>query len=239
MIKKFQRGEGTLFRHGSGGDHTIWESQFSGLGDEFNIFAVDLPGHGRSGGKGEKEVGLYVEWVKKFIKALGLDRPVLIGHSLGAAIALAFASVHGKLLSGLVPVSGGVKMPVNKMILEGIMTDPAATLNMTWKFAVSKQNREKLAYRLQKNLSEVKPEVIYGDYLSCDGMDLTNDIANIAIPTLLICGSEDKMTPASNCQFMQALIPGAEVALIETAGHLVMLEIPRPSTRLWRHLRPN
>jgi pimeloyl-ACP methyl ester carboxylesterase len=213
-----------IFIHGSGADHTVWEEQYSTLGEQANIFALDLPGHGLSGGNGEQQIGAYVEWIRKFIQALNLNKSVLVGHSLGAAICLSFAIHYGDMLSGIISLSGGVKMPVNPLILEGYRKDPVATVNMTWKFAIAKQNREKLAYRLEKNLANLKPDISCGDFLACDGLDIAEEISKIKIPTLLMCGTEDKMTPASNCQFMKDRIAGAQVALIENAGHLGMLE---------------
>ncbi|HEX9156965.1 MAG TPA: alpha/beta hydrolase, partial [Syntrophales bacterium] len=91
--------KGIVFVHGSGGAHTLWEGQYKALQGEFNVASIDLPGHGLSGGKGEREVMRYVEWVKKTIGALGLRGPVLVGHSLGAAISLNFAIREGYLLS--------------------------------------------------------------------------------------------------------------------------------------------
>jgi len=215
-----------IFIHGSGADHTVWEEQYSALSNEANIYGIDLPGHGLSSGSGEQQNEAYVEWIKKFIQALNLDKPVLIGHSLGAAICLSFAIRFGDMLSGIVSLGGGVKMPVNPLILEGYRKDPVATANMTWKFAVAKQNREKLAYRLEKNLANLRPDISCGDFLACDGLDIAEEISKIKIPTLLMCGTEDKMTPASNCQFMKDRIAGARVVLIENAGHLGMLENP-------------
>jgi len=85
---------------------------------ELNIIAVDLPGHGQSGGSGEREVALYAQWVKKAMEVLCPQKPVLIGHSLGAAVALELAIRYGDMLSGIVTVGGGAKMPVNPLVLE-------------------------------------------------------------------------------------------------------------------------
>lgn len=215
-----------VFIHGSGAEHTVWEQQYENLQDRFKMFAVDLPGHGASSGSGEQDIAAYVEWIRKFITALDLKKPVLVGHSLGAAICLSFAIRHGDLLSAVVPLSGGVRMPVNPLILDGFRKDPVATVNLTWKFAVAKQNREKLAHRLEKNLANIKPDVGYGDFLACNSLDITDEISKIKIPTLLMCGAEDKMTPAANCVFMQERIEGSRVVLIENAGHMGMLENP-------------
>lgn len=215
-----------IFIHGSGAEHTVWELQYENLQDRFNLFALDLPGHGASGGSGEQDIAAYVEWIRKFITALDLKMPVLVGHSLGAALCLSFAIRYGKMLRAIVPLSGGVRMPVNPMILDGFRKDPTATVNMTWKFAVAKQNREKLAYRLEKNLGNLKPEISIGDFLACDKLDIADEIAKIKIPVLIVCGAEDKMTPVANCQFMQERIDGARVVVLENAGHMGMLENP-------------
>ena len=213
-----------VFVHGSGCDHTLWENQYRELDDDYNIAAVDLPGHGQSEGKGEREVGLYVEWVKKIVEGLGLQRPVIIGHSLGAAISLTFAIKYGEVLSGIVPVGGGVKMPVNEMILDGIRNNTASTLSLVAKFSVTKNNREKFFSSLIEGISKVSPDVIYGDFLSCDRLDIADEISHIKVPTLLICGEDDKMTPPDLSEFMRDHIAGAKLSLIKDAGHFVMWE---------------
>jgi pimeloyl-ACP methyl ester carboxylesterase len=213
-----------VFIHGSGCDHTLWDNQFEALGGVFNMVGVDLPGHGRSEGSGEQDVERYVEWVRKFIDALALRKPVIAGHSLGAAISLSFAVKYGERLSGIVPVGGGVTMPVNDMILDGIRNDTAATLDFIAKFSVTKKNREKFVQSLVDGMLKVSPEIIYGDFLSCNRLDITEEIQKITVPTLLICGEDDKMTPPALSRYMEEKIPGAELALIGDSGHFVMQE---------------
>lgn len=213
-----------IFIHGSGCDHTLWDNQFKALGSVFNMVGIDLPGHGQSEGTGEQEVERYVEWVRKIIGALALKKPVMAGHSLGAAISLTFAIKYGELLSGIVPVGGGVTMPVNETILKGLRDDTAATLTFIAKFSVTKENREKFVQPLVDGMLKVSPEVIYGDFLSCDRLNITEDIQRITIPTLLICGEDDKMTPPALSRYMEEQIPGAKLAVIEEAGHFVMRE---------------
>ena len=213
-----------VFIPGSGGDHTAWVYQYSKLKNDYNIAALELPGHGSSGGKGEQEIGKYVEWVRAAFPAFGISKPVIVGHSLGAAIALSFAIKYGDLVSGIVAFGGGVKMPVNPVILEGVRKDPAAILAMTAKIAVAKKNRERLAPILAQR--KVDPEVLYGDFLACDRLDISDAVKQIKVPTLIICGTEDKMTPPANSESLRDSIPGAQLALIAEAGHLVMMEDP-------------
>ncbi|HYA14543.1 MAG TPA: alpha/beta hydrolase [Syntrophales bacterium] len=213
-----------VFVHGSGGDHRIWIKQYTKLKDEFNIAVIDLPGHGQSEGAGEQNVSLYVEWAKMLLDSFALQKPVLIGHSLGAAISLVFAIQYGERLSGVVPVGGGVRMPVNEMILKGLKTEPEFVIGIIAKFSVSKENRERLMRTVIDGLSCTSPEVLYGDLLACDRLDITGQVSRIRIPALVLCGTDDKMTPPALSQFLGDNIPGARMSLIENAGHMVMLE---------------
>jgi pimeloyl-ACP methyl ester carboxylesterase len=215
-----------VFIHGSGGDHTTWIHQYTPLKDTFNIVAVDLPGHGRSEGPGEREVSAYAEWMKKTVDGLGLAKPVMIGHSLGAAIALSFAIRYPDQAAAVVPVGGGAKMPVSPMILDGLKQDPAAVIGLAAKFAVAKANREKFAELLQESFARVSSEILYGDFLACSGLDITETVGGIRIPVTVLCGAEDKMTPPPLSQFIRDRVPGARLILIEGAGHFVMLENP-------------
>lgn len=210
--------------HGSGGDHTVWLHQCLHLKGTFNIAALDLPGHGRSEGRGEQDVAVYVEWVREIMEALDIERPLLVGHSLGAAISLRFALTYGDRLAGIVPVGGGAVMPVNPIILEGLKTDPAAVTALAAKIAVAKCNRERLSGILNKKMSGVNPEILYGDFLACDRHDVTAGLSAIAVPTLVVCGDEDKMTPPEMSRCLRDGIPGAQCTLVPHAGHFVMLE---------------
>jgi pimeloyl-ACP methyl ester carboxylesterase len=215
-----------VFIHGSGGNHTDWILQYTPLKNAFNIAVIDLPGHGQSDGSGEQDVSAYVAWVKKLLEGLGIAKPVLIGQSLGAAICLSFAIHHGDEAAAVVPVGGGVRMPVNPAIMEGLKQDPAAIIGLAAKFSVAKRNRERLSGLITANLSRVNPGILHGDFTACDKLDITVAVAGIRIPALVVCGAEDKLTPPALSEYLGAHIPGAGLALIPGAGHMVMLENP-------------
>jgi pimeloyl-ACP methyl ester carboxylesterase len=215
-----------VFIHGSAGDHTNWICQYSALKDRFQTAVLELPGHGQSEGPGEQSVDVYVEWVRKQVAALGIARPVLIGHSLGAATSLTFATRYGSLLAGIVPVGGGMRMPVNAAILEGLKTNPAPIYEMVVKFSFSKANRERFGKVMVESLSRVDPMIFHGDLSACDRLDLAGTAGSIRVPTLVMCGAEDKMTPPPLSENLRDAIPGAKLALIPGAGHFVMMENP-------------
>lgn len=215
-----------IFIHGSGGDHNAWSQQYAKLHKQFNIVAINLPGHGRSQGSGEKEVASYIQWVKKLLDIVQLKNPILIGHSLGAAITLSFALNHPQDIKGIVPVGGGLKMPVNAAILEGLKANPAEFIDLICKFSLAKENRARLLEPLKERLSKMNIDVLHGNLVACNKLDLTSDIGKISLPALVICGTEDKMMPPDSSRQIAAGIPGAKICLIEGAGHMVMLEKP-------------
>jgi pimeloyl-ACP methyl ester carboxylesterase len=151
---------------------------------------------------------------------------MLVGHSLGAAITLTFAVNYPKKLSGIVAVSGGIKMPVNAALLEGLKTNPAETMELICKFSLAKENREKFLAALIKSKPLTQTDVLRNDLMACDKLDLTQELSKINLKTLVICGAQDKMTPPDNSRQIAANIKGAKLKLIEGAGHMVMMEKP-------------
>jgi len=215
-----------VFIHGSGGDHSLWSLQYAKLHKQFNIVAIDLPGHGRSQGSGESDVGNYCLWMKRLLDALHLKNSILVGHSLGAAIALQFALNYPQEIKGIIPVGGGMKMPVNPSILEGLQKNPAEIIDFICKLSLAKENRPQFFASLKKSLSLANIDVLYSDLSACDKLDLTSKISKITAPVLVICGTEDKMTPPDFSRRIAENIDGAKLCLIEGAGHMVMMERP-------------
>ena len=115
-------------------------------------------------------------------------------------------------------------MPVNPLILSGISRDFAATTALCVKFGLAGKNHEWLSAELLDGLSRVNPDVIHGDFLACDAFDMTDSLSAINVPTLLICGTEDRMTPPAYSKFLAERIQEVSLVLLEGAGHYVMLE---------------
>jgi pimeloyl-ACP methyl ester carboxylesterase len=123
-----------------------------------------------------------------------------------------------------------MKMPVNPFILEYLKTNPpempSEIIDLMCKFSLAKENRSKFSAPLQKSLFQSKVDVLYGDLLACNNLDLTQELGEIRVPALVICGAEDKMTPPDCSRQLAASISGATLEIIEGAGHMVMMERP-------------
>ncbi|HPL97820.1 MAG TPA: alpha/beta hydrolase [Smithellaceae bacterium] len=215
-----------VFIHGSGGTSDVWTMQYSKMHTRFNILAVNLPGHGKSEGAAEQSIDGCVARLREIIGAAGLSRPLLVGHSLGAAIALSFALHHPDEPSGVAAVGGGLAMPVNPDILSGFQTNPELVMDMMCKFSLARQNRAKLYDTARARLAEADPGVVYANMLACSRFDITREAKNIRVPVLAVCGREDKMTPPAASEAIAAAIEGTKLVIIEEAGHMVMMEQP-------------
>jgi pimeloyl-ACP methyl ester carboxylesterase len=193
------------------------------------VYALDLPGHGRSEGAGFDTVTDYAEGVAAFLAAIrreGSSPPTLIGHSMGGAIAMKMALDFTDQVSRLVLVASGARLRVAPAILEGIQTDFERALELVTRFAWSSEAPPRLSEMGRKALRDVGPEVLLGDFSACDCFDVMERLGEIRVPTLVIVGSADQFTPLKYAHFLTKHIPDAHLAVIEGAGHMVALERP-------------
>lgn len=212
--------------HGAGGSHLNWPPEIRRLpGAE--TFVLDLPGHGRSSGAGCQTIDAYAAGVIATLEALNLPRAVVLGHSMGGAVALQTALSHPERVQGLVLVGTGARLRVAPAILEGLLEAPerAIALIAEWAFATDAPAELKRAG--EQVMAQTPPAVLHGDMIACDGFDVTGRLGEIAAPTLVITGTADRLTPLKYAQFLAREIPGAELHPVENAGHMVMLERPQ------------
>jgi pimeloyl-ACP methyl ester carboxylesterase len=215
-----------LFIHGAGGGQFTWSGQKTFFEKEFSPIIIELPGHGESGGEGEDEIGKYAEDVHAFLKVLGLRKVFLVGHSMGGAIVQTLALTHPEVIKGIVLVGTGVKLKVLPMILNGIKNNFRETVQNITRFAYSRKVSSDLIERGVSDMMRCRPEVLYGDFLACDRFDLMNEVEKIDLPTLVLCGNEDELTPVKYSQFLQQRIKGSKLEIFPNAGHMVMIESP-------------
>jgi len=222
-----------LFLHGAGGTHRLWAHQLQNL-KGVRTCALDLPGHGRSSGQGRTSIGDYRDLVLAFLDALGLERVILVGHSMGGAIAQSFALTHPHRLEGLVLVGTGARLRVLPAILDGLRQDVAGTVKLIVSYAYAPGAPPDLVEQGRTDFLANSPDVLHGDFVACDRFDVMGRLGEIALPTLVICGSEDRLTPPKYAAYLRDHIPNAQLVLVEGAGHMVMVERPEEVTRAIR-----
>ena len=215
-----------LFIHGAGGGQFTWVYQKVFFEKQFNPIIIELPGHGESGAEGEKEIGKYAEQVFDFLKILNLMKVFLIGHSMGGAIVQTLALRHPEVIKGIVLVGTGVRLRVLPMVLNGLKDNFEETVPKIVQFAYSRKVPKDLLERGIAEMLRCRPEVLYGDFLACDRFDLMSEVEKIDLPTLVLCGQEDELTPITYSQFLHNKIKHSKLDILLNAGHMVMMESP-------------
>ncbi|MBI3162004.1 MAG: alpha/beta hydrolase [Chloroflexi bacterium] len=216
-----------ILLHGAGGNHLSWPPQIRRLPGA-TVFALDLPGHGKSEGMGRQSIDEYVDDVAALMKELKIRAAVFVGISMGSAIALSLALKHPKKTLGLGLVGSGAKLRVAPSILEtagnpNTFESAVEEINSNCFSANAPQNLLQLS---KQSMMEIRPPVLLGDFLACNTFDVFNGLEKITAPTLILCGTEDKMTPVKYSEFLRDKIKGSTLHMIENAGHMAMAEQP-------------
>ena len=205
-----------VFIHGVLNDHSVWILQsryFANHG--WNVLAIDLPGHGKSGGKAPATVQSAAESIVALLDAEGVSKAILMGHSFGSLIALHVAAENPSRVSQLAMVGTAYPMRVSPALLEDSLNAPEKAIHMVNVFSHS---------TLAPPPSALGPG-------TCDQYDQGEvDIAKVTCPTLFLLGQKDQMTPVKAAQSLIQLTKNGQVAYVN-AGHQLMVEAPEETLK--------
>ena len=217
-----------LMIHGAGGRTDIWNGQLRPLGREFNAVAIDLPGHGATPGNGFSTIRDYASWLLDILETCFSAPVVLMGHSMGGAICQEAALQGPGRIKALVLVGTGPRLKVAPAFLEGLKKEFEPTVDLIIRYAYSSSAQPLMINQGADLMKQVGPEILYNDFAACDRFDVRDRIDKIELPTLVICGKEDKLTPPSLCRKLHESIKDSKMVEIPGAGHMVMIEAWRP-----------
>lgn len=217
-----------VFIHGSGDSARIWRLQTEYLGPERAV-AIDLPGHGQRADTLPAEVSVedYADVAYEIVtQELGLERPVIAGHSLGGAVALMMGLKYGASLAGLVLIGTGARLRVHPDLLEGARRTPQEAKLQLSALAVAPAHTA-LPQNLVQEQGTAAPTILYRDLAACNAFDVMARLQEITLPTLIVCGVDDRLTPVKYSQYLHQHIAHSTLHIIPDAGHYVMREQPQ------------
>ena len=217
-----------ILLHGSGQSHVVWSLTDQFLSDQgFNVFALDLPGHGNSEGECLKTIEEIANWLNKFIDQVGIKNVILMGHSQGCLVALEYAYKFPQKTEKLIFVAGSYKIPVNKNLIDLAKAGDMESLNlmMKWGYGHSKQFIGGNPLQKILNSSREVREVLALDLIACNNYkNGINCVKKIKCPTFFIFGELDKMIRIENGKEFANLVDGSKTHIIKDCGHMVILE---------------
>lgn len=225
-----------VFVHGAALDHSAWALQsryFAHHG--YNVVAVDLPGHGRSGGAALGSIRSIADWIFALLDAMEITQATLIGHSMGALATLDAAGRQPARVMRLALLGPSVPMPVSDVLLDAARSDEQLAYEMItrWSFSAAHQlggNQQPGMWMTgngMRLMERCMPGVLHTDLLACH--EYTGGLAAAATlrcPVLLLLGESDQMAPPRNAQALIAALDRPSVLTIPGCGHSLMAEAP-------------
>jgi pimeloyl-ACP methyl ester carboxylesterase len=225
-----------LFVHGAGQDHSIWALAIRRFARRArNVLAVDLPGHGRSGGAPLRTVEEVADWLVAVLDAAGVKQAAIAGHSFGSLAAIAAAARHPGRVRAIALVGTALPMTVSARLLDAARDDRHAAIEMLTAWGYSDAAREggapasanPLREAGQRLLEQARPGVIHTDLSACNDYAAgLEHAAAVRCPALLILGERDRLTPPRSARQLAATLPNAETVILEGAGHAMLAEQP-------------
>lgn len=216
-----------VFVHGAGSTHEVWQAQQQHFEDKAKVIIPDLPGHGNSSGNGYDSIDKYADLIINLIKDLNIDEFVLIGHSMGGAVAQNIALRYPEFLSSLVLIATGARLRVAPQVFKAIESDYKQYIALASSFSMAGSTNKQIRSVFENILTHSSPQSAYSDFLACDKFDIMDKINTIKTKTLIIVGDNDMMTPVKYAMYLNQKINGSELKIIKDAGHMVMMEKPQ------------
>jgi pimeloyl-ACP methyl ester carboxylesterase len=227
-----EHGEGVpvLYVHGNTGSSRWFERAMDVPGAR--TVALDMPNFGRSKPlPGEPDIDRYADAVTAFIRARALDRPVLVGHSLGGAVAMSLAARFPRLIRGLVLVDSaapsGLVTPKDRHPLIEMMRTNRAVLTQALRAVVPTLADEAFFQSLVDDATLMAAPAWVGNAEALGRFDERGRTAAFTGPVLVVAGCKDVLITEAMARETAAAFTDARLEILEDVGHSVMAEDPK------------
>jgi 3-oxoadipate enol-lactonase len=234
-------GEGripVIFLHGFPFDNTMWHSQLDHLKPTFRLIAIDIRGFGKSTDEETTlSIDLFVDDLIKFMDNLSIDKAVICGFSMGGYIALNATARFPDRFAALVLCDTQCSADTDKLLKNRMESIEEIKANGVIGFneGFIKKIFHKDSLKTKKELVKQVRSIVFSNtsHIICEGLNVLakrsetcSSLKDINIPTLILCGSEDEVTPLAQSELMHEQIKGSILKVIEQAGHVSVIEQP-------------
>ncbi|MCX5906132.1 MAG: alpha/beta hydrolase [Deltaproteobacteria bacterium] len=218
-------GKQILLLHGWGGSIESFELFFDRLAKFYEVFVLDLPGHGKSGLPPKAwSVSDYSNFVRQVMDTLKLTSPHIIAHSFGGRVAIKLAAAYPERVGKLILAnSAGIRTQRSpKYYLRVFLAKMGKYLAKSCG-QPGKMIRDRI-YQVIESRDYANAGPLRETFIRVVNEDLRSVLPDIKSPTLLIWGEEDKETPVSSGRLMKRLIPIASLSILKNAGHFSYID---------------
>ena len=229
VVPDVSQGKLIVYIHGAGSNGHFANKLLDILSATHSPLSFDFPAHGRSSGIDSLgSITAYSDFTYNLWKTLGVRPAVLMGHSMGGAIAMDLALRHPEMVDGLALTCTAPKfnipddrVDVWAQVMKGRQPQPFN------KDSCSPQTPQEIVQQGWMEQIKTDPRVRHFDLLACQQVDLTSKLGEISKPTLILAGKDDVATPVAQSEEMRDKIPGAQLTVVEDAGHWLPIEKPQ------------
>jgi len=235
-VREIGKGPAVILVHGYPLDGAMWSGVARALSTQFRVLKPDLPGRGNTEAPAPDSIEGYADFLETIVGSL--EGPVgLAGFSFGGYILLAFARRRPEKVRALALVdtrasaddeAGRTKRDETIAAVRANGVAPVLEAMPGKLLSPESLARPDLLERVQRIISRQKPETVEADLSAMrDRPDSTGFLHEISIPTLVVVGERDALTPPADSEAIAAAIPGARLVTIAGAGHLTPMERPK------------
>jgi pimeloyl-ACP methyl ester carboxylesterase len=217
--------------HGAGASSVVWMDTVRRLAPRRRVVAIDLPGHGQSDlwhPPSDVTIAMYADAVGTVCRALGIERAVLVGHSMGGQIALDAAARWPERVAGVFVVASAGAIAVGAGLLATLAEDPARFPEKLRPLLWSPSTPRDLVDRWTGLLSSAEAAITRADLVAVGAYDGLKAAARLRAPLFALAGADDLMVPPASVRDLVGVVRGAQadLAIVPRAGHLPMIEQP-------------
>ncbi len=210
------RGEPVVLLHGLCGSSLWWSRNMESLAWRHRVYALDLPGFGSLGRRSRFELAKAAAWVRDWMRAVGLERAHIVGHSMGGYIAMRLAATEPQAVARLALVApAGV--PMGRSLVGQLYPLTMAAVRSAPSFLPI------LAY----DTLRAGPLTAARAGIDLLAQDVRDAARQIEAPTLLVWGRHDPLVPPAHGAVLRHQLPNARLLLLDRAGHMPMYDRPR------------
>ena len=211
--------------HGTGSTHMGWPFQFRRIPGQ-HIIALDLPAHGESDGTCCRSIVELAARLHEFLQEMRIYQAVLVGHSLGGAVALSYAAFHPERVRALMLLGCGASFNIPPFLLD--ILRPPARLSQATNFLLNNAFASGFPFKKRQEIispmNSLRANTMLSDLLICSRFSAPEELKDLGKPVEMVGGEMDTIAEPKSLRMLSHMLPQSHFRLLPGAGHMLPFE---------------